>query len=375
MSKRSKDTRTFTILRPAAYQALEVGSVEDYLEGHQRVLTKLERIVDLGELQIKAATGYSNENVPTGSPDVKKFTFDGLVFEVTTSVRTRTEYQTVLDQIGGFLEVMINDQRDKIRKDCVRTYDGEPFVRWDYLMRGILGYSSRRTSLEIAQKLEAPEITGLEQLVVPIELYKSFDIKKPGAGNLWAQIKSFCKETRTATIEPLEDAMEDRAAIPSMPDETLAYFEQVGEYLLGVRTIPSPQRQPGKVFSFLFEIPEPSKPKESTALPVITSPSNYLGILAAFKDRIEPSLKRWKSPHENIGELITFFYGIENDARVLEAFPLLHDYKMKREGELSPNADNMFISIQTVYDRLKTLQEDYKTNRTLRVHRVWPIAP
>lgn len=372
------DLDTIVLVKPEAYEAMDKSAAEGYFKAEQRVLSAIkDGLILRGEDQLRAKTGFTNENLPGESPIRTDFSMDGIDFGLVTNVKViNPPYQTAFDKITGFLEVLVNDRQQGIRKDNVRTYDKQPFVEMDYLMWNVLWYLSRVTELGVENKFErisAPaeiDKVKLERLVIPVELMRDFDIEKPGASKLWYQARKFYDDVVAIAVAPLKDEMVERSGVTKeeMPDETQKYWEQLGEYLFTVQNIPSPRRQAGKTINRLYMIPQKTKPKGSTALPVVPGPENYQQLLEEYKPILPISLKKWKNLDGNIGELVVFHYGIENEPKVQEQFPFLPEFQLKRDG------DKMFVSIQAVYDRMKALEKDYVANRLLRVHRQSPIV-
>ncbi|MBU4455958.1 MAG: hypothetical protein KKA65_00495 [Nanoarchaeota archaeon] len=366
------------LVKPEAYERMDKSAAEGYFKAEQRVLSAIKGgLIDKGEDQLRAKTEFTSENLPDESPTRTEFSMDGIDFGLVTNVKViNPPYQTAFDKITGFLEVLVNDRQQGIRKDNVRTYDKQPFVEMDYLMWNVLWYLSRVTELGVENKFEriaAPaeiDKVDLERLVIPTELMLDFDIEKPGAAKLWYQARKFYDDVIATAVAPLKDEMVKRTGVTvkKMPDETQKYWEQLGEYLFAVQSIPSPRRQPGNVLSRLYEIPQKTKPKGSTALPVVPGPENYQQLLEEYRPMLPTSLKRWKNLEGNIGELVVFHYGIESDPKVQEQFPFLPEFQLKRDG------DKMFVSIQALYDRMKALEKDYVASRLLRVHSVVPIV-
>jgi len=372
------DLDAIVLVKPEAYESMGKAAAEGYFKAEQRVLSAIKGgLIDRGEDQLRAKTGFTSENLPDESPTRTEFSMDGIGFGLVTNVKVITPpYQAAFDKITGFLEVLVNDRQQGIRKDNVRTYDKNPFVEMDYLMWNVLWYLSRVTKLGVENKFEriaAPAEVDemvLERLVIPVELMRDFNIESPGAAKLWYQARKFYDDVIATTVAPLKDELVERTGVTveEMPDETKKYWEQLGEYLFVVQSIPSPRRQAGKVIDRLYMIPQKTKPKGSTALPVVPGPENYQALLEEYRPILPTSLNRWKNLEGNIGELVVFYYGIENEPKVQEQFPFLPEYQLKKDG------DKMFVSIQAVYDRMKALEENYVANRLLRVHSQVPIV-
>jgi len=365
------------LVKPEAYEMLDKSAAEGYFKADQRVLPAIKSgLINRGEEQLKAKTGFTSENLPDESPKRTNFSLDGIDFDLITNVKViNPPYQTAFDKIAGFLEVMVNDRNQGIRKDNVRTYDKKPFVELDYLMQNALWYLSRVTELGVENKFERitpAEVDEmvLERLVVPVDLMRDFDIEKLGAAKLWYQANRFYDDVIATAVAPLKDELVERTGVTKeeMPDETQKYWEQLGEYLFVVQSIPSPRRQLGKVINRLYFIPQKTKPKGSTALPVVPGPENYQKLLGEYKPILPASLKKWKNLDGKIGELVIFHYGLENESKVQEQFPFLPEYQLKKDG------DKMFVSIQALYDRMKALEKDYVANRLLRKHSQVPIV-
>lgn len=385
------DLDAIVLVKPKVYECMGKSATEELLKADQRVLSIIkDGIIDKGEKQLISKTTYTNKNLPDESPKpTPDFTYDEIKFGLVTNVsRNNPPYQTAFDKITGFLEVMANDWKQGVRKDGVRTYEAEvvtdgqktyqkaPFVKWDYLMWNVLWYVSRVTELGVTNQIK--EITApaemdkmdIGKLAIPVKLAKDFDIARPGAAKIWYLARRFYNEVSDETVAPPKAEMVARTGvtIEEMPEKTRVYLEQFENLLYRVQSIPSPRREPNKTLNRLYMIPERTKPKGSTALPVVPSPENYQRLLEEYRPILPVSLKRWKNLDGNIGELVVFHYGIEHEPKVQEQFPFLPQFQLKRyEGK-------MFVCMQAVYDRMKALEENYKVNRLLRVHSVVPIV-
>jgi len=372
------DLNAIVLVKPEAYESIGKVAADGYFEAEQRVLSAIkDGLILRGEEQLRAKTGFTSENLPDESPIRTDFSLDGIDFGLVTNVKViNPPYQTAFDKITGYLEVMANDWKQGIRKDNLRTYDKNPFVEMDYLMWNVLWYLSRVTELGVENKFEriaAPaeiDKVDFERLVIPTELMRDFAIEKPGAAKLWYQARRFYDDVIATVVAPFKDELVERTGVTKeeMPDETRKYWEQVENYLFVVQSVPSPRRQAGKAIDRLYMIPQKTKPKGSTALPVVPGPENYQRLLEEYRPILPASLKKWKNLDGNIGELVVFHYGIENEPKVQEQFPFLPEFQLKRDG------DKMFVSIQAVYDRMKALEKNYVANRLLRVHSQVPIV-
>jgi len=384
------------LVKPKAYEEMGKEATIEMIKASQRVLTTIKKgIIDRGEEQLKTMTGYNKQNLPDESPKpTPDISLDSISFDLKTTVQVvNPEYVPVFSKIEGFLEDVVDDWKEGVRKNGVRTYEIEvikngeksyeksPFIRWDYLMSRVLKKISRKTELDAVNEVEtikAPKDLDemkLEKLVIPITKTKGFDITQPGSAKTWYLAKRFYDEVQQETVQPVKEEMEKRSGVTKeeMPDKTKEYWEKFEDWIYGVTSIPSPRRQQGKVLSLLFTIPQKTKPKGSTALPEVPDHNNYIKLLEEYRPVLPTSLQKWKTQGElnyegKIGEMVVFYYELENDARVLEQFPYIPEYQLKRDG------DKMFISVQALYNRLKALEKDYKTSRLLRKHTVEPLV-
>src|SRR3989338_3008654 len=133
------------IVRPDIYQSLDKESADAYLIANQRVLGILHQgVIDLGEEQLKAKSGYSSARLPEYSPHVTgPFVLDDISFTITNSVKRTIEYQKALDACEHLLKDVNLDWKAQSRRVGIRTYkdthtkEKTPFIRWDYLMRHV----------------------------------------------------------------------------------------------------------------------------------------------------------------------------------------------------------------------------------------------
>ncbi|MBA3064025.1 hypothetical protein FP803_01160, partial [Candidatus Woesearchaeota archaeon] len=306
---------TIVLVKPETYESMGKIAADGYFKAEQRVLSAIKGgLIDRGEEQLRAKTGFVSENLPDESPTRTEFSMDGIDFGLVTNVKViNPPYQTAFEKITGFLEVLVNDRQQGVRKDNVRTYDKQPFVEMDYLMWNALWYLSRVTELGVENKFEriaapAELDESLERLAIPTELMRDFDIEKPGAAKLWYQARRFYDDVSATAVAPFKDELVERTGVTKeeMPDETQKYWEQVENYLFVVQSIPSPRRQAGKAINRLYMIPQKTKPKGSTALPVVPGPENYQQLLEDYRPILPASLKKWKNLDGNIGELVVF---------------------------------------------------------------------
>ena len=128
------------LVQPDMYQGFDEGSAEAYLIANQRVLGILRQgVINLGEEQLKARSGFSSSRLPDYSPHVTgPFVLDGISFTVTNTVKRTIEYQKALDAGEHLLEDVCSDWKSQSRRVGIRTYkdshtkEKSPFIRWDY---------------------------------------------------------------------------------------------------------------------------------------------------------------------------------------------------------------------------------------------------
>lgn len=383
------DYKTIVIAKPEAYEGITKESAMELFKADQQVLGALKSsLIERGIEQLKARTGYTNEKLPTTSPvSAEPFTLDGITFNLfTTARRNNPKYKDAYTKIQGFLEVLDSDWDNDIRKDGVRTYDKEPFVRWDYLLSNVFGYISQGVKVGVENKFEAVTAPSelqepLDRLVIPVALMEDFKISKPGAAKLWYQACQLYTDITHEIVEPFRTELEERAEragdeeegegverlgkVERMPVQTQEHWEQVANYLFKVQRVPSPRSQPGKALKRLFAIPES---KGEGEIPLVITGKNYRHIADAYKSRLDASLQKWTKVEGHLGELVTFHYGVEKDPKVKKEFPFLPEYQVKKEGE------DMFVRVRAVHARMKALEEDYTKNRLLTRHEVRPLV-
>ena len=390
------DYKTIVIAKPEAYGGITKESAVALFKADQQVLGALKGgLIELGMEQLKARTGYTNETLPGTSPvNTDPFTLDGITFKLFTTVRRNNpKYEPAYAKIQGFLEVLDGDWNQGIRKDRVRTYDNEatgnkePFVRWDYMMANVYGYISQGVKLGVENKFKEVKVPAelhqpLDRLVIPVSLMEDFDLRRPGAARLWYQACQLYTDVTQKTVEPFRKGLEERAgrageeeegeemverlgATERMPAETQEHWEQVADYLFKVQRVPSPRSQPGKALQRIFAIPEK---KEKGELPIVITWANYKERLDAFRPHLDKSLPRWKEVEGHLGELVTFYYGVNTNPKVREEFPFLPEYQLTEDG------DKMFVRVRAVHTRMKALEEDYTKNRLLTRHEVRPLV-
>ncbi len=384
------------LVKPKAYEAMGKQATEEMIKADQRIITAIkEGIVDRGKEQLKAKSPYNKKNLPSENPTREpEFELDDIKFGIKTTVQVvNPKYEVVFSKIIGCLEYVVNNWRKGDRADQIRTYpveiigNGEgktteksAFIEWNHLMWHSLWYISRETLLDTVTEIETikppAEYEGMDlsTLVVPITDTEGFDIYQPGSAKVWYLAKRFLDEVMQETVEPVKKEMVKRA------EGKNEHAEQFERWLYSVEKISSPRRQLGKVINLLFRIPQKDKPKGSTTLPVVPNEENYLKLLETYREQLPSSLEQWKYKsgkkkgeykyEGKIGELITFYYELEegswlnDDARVLGQFPYIPQYQVKRDG------DKMFLSIQALYDRMKALETDYVKGRQLTKHKI-----
>jgi len=117
------DYKTIVIAKPEAYAGITKESAVALFKADQQVLGALKSsLIELGIGQLKARTGYTNENLPTTSPvNAEPFTLDGITFELyTTARRNNPRYEPAYAKIQGFLEVLDSDWEQGIPSNRVR---------------------------------------------------------------------------------------------------------------------------------------------------------------------------------------------------------------------------------------------------------------
>jgi len=378
------DLNNIIIAKPTAYQGMEVGSAEALLKAGQRVLGLLETaVVERGYEQLKSRTGYTKEHLPDESPKATApFVLDNITFEMYSTVRrTNPQYQTAYDKIVAFVENAAYDWKEKVQKRGIRTYDDAitgnpgPFVRWDYFMGRAYRYVGQYTELGVENKfaeITAPaeyDTQKLGQLVLPVKIIADFDINKPGAARVWYLARRFCEEVTQETVKPFKNEMERQAGEVEMSEYTKQCWKDIEKYLFTVQSVSSPRRQPGQALSQLLAIPERKKKKGDASLPVVVTENNYAHMLAEMgRPEVEKIVEGAKTLDGEIGELVTFHYGVDEHPRIRQELPFLPQYQIhKEEGA-------MFVSLQAIYDRMLALEHDFTKNRVLHRHSAMPLV-
>ncbi len=390
------DYKTIIIAKPEVYDGITKESAVALFKADQEVQGAVKAaLIDRGIQQLKERTGYTNSHLPSSSPvDAEPFSLDGITFKLFTTVRRNNpQYEPAYAKIQGFLELLDKDWRNEVRKDGVRGYLNEatgakePFVRWDYLLSNVYDYISQGVKLGVENKFKdviAPNDLqqSLDRLVIPVAVMENFDIQRPGAARLWYQACHFYEDVAKKTVEPFKKELEGRAErageleeeeevvtrlgfIERMPAATQEHWEQVADYLFKVQRVPSPRSEPGKALKRIFAVPEK---KEKGELPVVITGENYQEMLKAFKPNVAKSLPRWKVIENYMGELVTFYYGVDTDAKVQEQFPFLPEYRVVKDDK------DLFVRVRAVHARMQALEQDYSKNRLLTRHDVRPLV-
>ena len=368
------DLDSIVLVKPAQYEELGKTAAEGWFSAEQSIISALAKntkngmgIIPGGEDLLKNNHPYSKNNLPATTPVTTNFTLDDIKFEVETAVNVpNPPYETAFTNIIKHIENLVLDFKDGIVRPAIRTIDDEPYIELNYLMRrgfrfiGDVQEYGLKNELKVVNVPEKLETMSLDKLVLPIELLKGFDIKKPGAAETWYLAKRFYDEVQADTVKPIKEAVVQKSG------DAEQYWTQVEGYLFIVQNISSPQRQFAKVLNRIYRVPKPSKKKGE--LPVIIDHNNYLAMLEAMKGNIDKKVNQWKVLDNNIGELTALWYGIGDNAKVQEQFPFLPEYMAKKRD------DRIFVSVQAVYDRLKALEQDYMSNRMLRKHTIQPIV-
>lgn len=395
------------IAKPGEFNKLDEKSLEEVIKADQRVYPLLDSFIEIGTRQITQIPGYTNNNLPDKSPKyTPDIVFDDISFKVMTYVSKKNpKYQEASDNIMAFLQCLINDWKRGIRKDRVKQFwseiiiDGKtkkeklPFGRWDYLMENILWYIAQKTELTVTNELteinppENLEKMELNVLVIPEDLQKNPNIQNKGAARIWYLAKRFRDEVQAETTQPYKQEMIERSGvteelikpkevelergkleIKDTSEKAKAYLEQVGHYLSGLIPISSPRRQPGKALPRLYKIPEKYKPKGSTDIPIVIDDTNYKEFLEVYRPILDTSLKKWKQLDGNIGELVTFYYGIQDHPQVKEEYLFLPQYQIKLVKS------HMWINIPVLLARMQGLEKNYTKDRYLNKLTIQPLV-
>ncbi|MBD3310628.1 hypothetical protein GF351_05405 [Candidatus Woesearchaeota archaeon] len=363
------------LVRPEAYDPENMSSAKGYFEAKNGCLATLKKkMLDPGTEQLKAQAPEPLEK----SPSETEVTLDGIDFTLkTVARRNNPEYQKAFDRTLGFLEVLADDWEQGIRRDNIRTYNtrsdtgrtrSAPFVEWHYLMGRVLSHISEVT--EVGKKTEI-SVSGtgeldqrnLDCLVLPVEALQGFDITREGSAELWHLGRRFYEEVMADTVKPYKEEMEARAD----QDETGMYWKQLEKEVFLAKSISSPRREPGKTMQLMYKIPVKARAKDSRGFPVVPGPKNYMEVLDSYEDSLARSLKTWKKLEGNIGEMIIFYYGMQDHERVRKEMPAVKGYGLIRDS------DRMFVSLEAVEQRMRSLEKDYVANRKLHVHSIVPV--
>ena len=154
----------------------------------------------------------------------------------------------------------------------------------------------------------------------------------------------------------MEKELKLRAAPEKLPEHVQTFVQQFGDLLVSVTTTPVTRPEYGKAINRMFRIPEAAKKRGSRELPAIPTPENYIALLEKFRESLPRALPQWRNLENHIGELVTFHYGLENNARVAEAYPFLPEYQLKRRGNVA------YVSLEAVKERLEGLVSDYQSH-------------
>lgn len=370
-----------TIAKPTAFEKIEKVSAEGYFQAYQRVLSLLkETIVERGEEQLKARTGYDEKNLPDKTPTNTYFKLDGIKFDIETIVRSSNpKHSEVFDSVSWFLEFNLElYEQGAIKKGFVRPYPvsedrEEPFIRWDFLMENFLSYSSEamEEALGVVQEIKFNEVPteygeSLETLAVPLESIKDFDIESQGNAELWYRARKFCGEVKQSTIKPFKQALVTPKK--EMPEETLNDWKQIEDIAFKVQAVSSPRREYKKVLDLLFLIPQKPKPKDSKELPTIVTPENYKELLEEYRIHLATLIETGKKIGGKVGEIAIPYYDLEDNEKVQAQFPCIVDYDTRKEGS------KKYISLPALVQRMNSLIEDFKKGRTLRRIGTEPIV-
>lgn len=360
-------------LKPGAYREPGESAARGYFEASQRVLSFIEKgLVKRGYDEIRALTGYSGDNPPDESPKkTPTITLDGIEIDLVTDVRAlNPDYGEAFKDIGTLMRGLIFAWEKGYAADFYRTSGKKGnamAVNWNYVMENAHKSISGVTELEVVNQIKGMRPPGdygrmkLDRLAVPVEVMRDFDIRRPGTAKIVYLAKRFCEEIIKDTVGPFRQEMIRKTGITrkEMPEKTDEFPEQIGKDLFTVKSIPSPRKQYKKGIETVFKIPQKGKPKGSRELPVIPDDENYIELLEEYRDVLPSSLKKWKSLQGNIGEIVTFYYGIEGEERVREELGSLPEYLLERKG------DSMFVSGHAIYKRLMEVG-NVKTDRLLR---------
>ncbi len=345
-------------------------NIKEMVLTDQRVLKFLKKFVNEGEEQLKQ--GYSNNNLPKESPTHQKKELDGIEFLIQTSVSKNISYKDVYNNLIDFIK--FNDfNYGKIDDNYLFQRNNEIFIEWNFLMDNYFFNLGNFTNLSVANKLpknkmkipEEIEKEKIKKLVIPL---RKFNIEEPGSAKIWCLARKFYEELSEISKKEKKDIeSKTKVSVHELPKETITYLEQSDDIVYGITSTPSQRKEYAKIVSRLFEIPQKQKPKGSKEIPIIITQKNYKDLLREYSLNMEKSLNQWEKLEGNIGELITFYYGIENNERVKEEFPFLPEYKKIDENNTA------YVSMDALAQRIAALTQDYKKNRLAKKHFVEPI--
>ncbi|RME52565.1 hypothetical protein D6783_04250, partial [Candidatus Woesearchaeota archaeon] len=379
MNTNKANLETIVLEKPQRFTGLNEESATAYLLGIQRGARALKKeIIDQGDEQLKTlarqATGYHNDNLPPTSPYRTSIKLDNITFPYCINIKITTpSYSAALQRIYGFLETTIEDLREGIRKDNVRKLDGEPYIDTAYLLSRCIGHISRQQhlGLEIKRDKDFPSVTSPNRLLIPLHyLTNGFTITTPGAARFWLTAEDFYNDIKNNTLQRFEKAVEEHAAQAAkepLPNETLRGWLQISNYAFAVTRVPQRVRSIGKTLDQLFKIPTPP-PKEENARPVIITPQNYEDLLKERRPFIDQTITRSKDLNGKLGEIIAIHLGLHHDDTCTAKLPFIPHYDPREQG------NKIYIALQTLYDRLRSLEENLKGARTLDYHSAHPIA-
>ena len=307
-----------TIQEAPQFTGFDLSAATHYFRAKLTAIPLLKkRVISPFETLLKDATGYSNENLPSGK-QITDIECGNMEFRVTSEQRTkRPALVEVYSGTQDFLDFVSTGHADGVRRRGVRTFEDKPYIELSDVLTQVDELRAGVTTDEVKQSIKARTKANdnwplIVPLTVPLELTES-------DAQLYINAQVLSNQLYNSAVKPFETALRSQTGYSrdNVPSEVKAKWVQVGHHLFEVQSIP-----------------------EQTV--------RYAAVVDGL---VKPAPERLTS-RSKVGELV----------RLRERLPL--DLGVREAYDLQEVSGKQYVSVSGIQDRLNSLKEE-NTNSSL----------
>lgn len=229
---------TLTLKMCPSFSGLDEQNLENYVRAKRQAGFLGTLVIEPFESALKAATGYSEENIPK-IKTVSDIAAGDLKFKVATNPTTkRPNYCEVFGKLVDYVsETRIDAKKKEI--EGITLVDG---VGYCIPVNDLLGKVNSWLEVDptVKQQIERPIMYVPQRLVVPYKL--DFSDISENVAKTYLETFGFAKQIVETVVEPFEIALKSETGYSKekLPKRTEATWVPVGNTMLRVLSVPYP---------------------------------------------------------------------------------------------------------------------------------------